>query len=231
MGESGSIDHLTGMGDIRLAALPDVGSVITLHWGERSAYTNRAAQGASVRRPEYAFMLDAGPSGDEQVLAGSFSLGYTSGGTVYTVTDSDGVLTGAGGTGRIDYPSRSVYFRPSRMPDPGAQFAIDYQLLAVQVELFTAPAPDAGGFITLNLAQQPAAGSLRVSWATARAVSNTSGGSQSMTSTKSDTTVVAANVKNSALRATVPSYTPGAGVLPPGFTFEKAPWTALYSAT
>ena len=44
-----------------------------------------------------------------------------------------------------------------------------------------------------------------------------------MTSTKSDTTV-------SALRATVPSYTPGAGVLPPGFTFEKAPWTALHSA-
>ena len=116
------------------------------------------------------------------------------------------------------------------MPDPGAQFAIDYQLLAVQVELFTAPAPDAGGFITLNLAQQPAAGSLSVSWATARAVSKTSGGSQSMTSTKSDTTVVADNVQNSALRATVPSYTPGAGVLLLGFTFEKAPWTALHSS-
>lgn len=231
VGESGAINYLTGLGNISLPALPDIGSVITIHWGERSAYTNRSSQGASVRRPEYAFMLDAGPGGDEQVLAGSFSLGYTSGGTVYTVTDSNGVLTGAGGTGRIDYPSRSVYFRPSRMPDPGAQFAIDYQLLAVQVELFTAPAPDAGGFITLNFAQQPAAGSLRVSWATARAVSNTSGGSQSMTSTKSDTTVVGGNVQNSALRATVPGYTPGAGVLPPGFTFEKAPWTALHSST
>ena len=219
----GTVVYTTGSLSVTLPELPDVGSAVVVSWGERVAYTNRAAQGASVRRPEYAFMLDAGPGGDEQVLAGSFSLGYTSGGTVYTVTDSNGVLTGAGGTGRIDYPSRSVYFRPSRMPDPGAQFAIDYQLLAVQVELFTAPAPDAGGFITLNLAQQPAAGSLRVSWATARAVSNTSGGSQSMTSTKSDTTVVGGDVNNSALRATVPSYTPGAGVLPPGFTFEKAP--------
>ena len=224
VGESGALDYLTGLGNVRLAALPDIGSVITIHWGERSAFTSRAAQGASVRAPEYAFMLDAGPGGDEQVIPGSFSLSYTSGGTVYTVTDNAGTLTGAGGAGRVDYASRSVYFRPSRMPDAGAQFAITYQLDPVRVELFTAGAPDAGGFITLNLAQQPAAGTLRVSWATARTVSKTSGGAQTYASTKSSST-------QSRVRDVPDGYVPGAGVVPPGYVFQPAPWVGLTGGT
>ena len=40
----------------------------------------------------------------------------------------------------------------------------------------------AAGFIGIALAQQPAAGSLSISWATARQVSNTSGGQDGTTS-------------------------------------------------
>lgn len=171
----GTVVYATGSTSVTLPELPDVGSAVTVSWGERVAYTNRSTQGAQVRTPEYSFVLE----GDGSVVPGSLSIGYTSGGTVRTVTsNADGTLAGAG-TGRIDHPSRTVYLRPSFMPDAGAQLACDYELVATVTEIIPAPAPDAGGFIALNLANTPVAGTVSVEWVTAQEVTSTSGGEMS----------------------------------------------------
>lgn len=188
----GTVVYTTGSLSVTLPELPDVGSAVVVSWGERVAYTNRSSQGAQIREPEFAFVLEgaaADGSGDEQVVRGSFELGYTSGGIVYTITDDgNGGLTGDGG-GVIDYPSRSVLVRPAHMPDPGVQFAIDYELDAVVTDILSPSAPDGGGFITFSLSQQPAAGTLAVQWAVASLVSTTSGATDTTTAASKNANV------------------------------------------
>lgn len=173
---TGQIIYTTGSGSVTLPSLPDVGSAVIIQWAETLAFTNRTSQGASVRPPEYAWVIESAV--DDAIVPGSLVLTYPSAGTIRTVTDNgSGKLTGAG-TGVVDYPSRSVLLRPSVMPDAGAQISVACELDAVVTDLInlTAVTPDAGGFVTFGLTQQPAAGTLQVQWATARATSNTSGG-------------------------------------------------------
>ncbi len=171
----GAVSYLTGAVSVTLKAVPDIGSMITLSHGARTAYTNRSAQGAAVRAPEYSWVIES-ELGDA-VAPGSLVITYTSAGQVRTVTDSAGKLQGDG-TGVIDYPSRTVLLRPTFMPDPGAQLQVVCSLEAVVTDVVPAgpPAPDPGGFVTFSLSQQPAAGTLQVQWITARETSNTSGG-------------------------------------------------------
>ena len=61
------------------------------------------------------------------------------------------------------------------MPDPGAEIQVAYTVDQVHTEILTAPTPDAAGFVTLSLAQQPAAGTLAISWATEHVFSPTLG--------------------------------------------------------
>ena len=53
----GSVSYLTGTVIVTLKALPDIGSLICLSHGTRTAYTSRAGQGAVVPQPEYCFVL------------------------------------------------------------------------------------------------------------------------------------------------------------------------------
>ena len=78
----------------------------------------------------------------------------------------------------------------------------------------------------LNLAQQPAAKSLRVQWATARVVSNTSGGSLTTTSAMKNTDVTY-TVKR------IPEYsdTPDASVVPPTLGYKPDVYKPLLSNT
>jgi len=204
---AGAASYLTGVLNVTLKAVPDIGTSICLSHGARTSYVDRSSQGASVRPPEYAWMIE-GDSEDDRIVPGSLSIGYTSAGVVRTVTDNGvGQLTGAA-TGVVDYPSRTVLLRPNFMPDAGANLAIDCQLEALQTEILAAPAPDAAGFITLNLAQQPVAGTVQVQWATARQVSNTSGG----TLTATTATKLAASTL--AMRYVPQYYQMGIRVLP-----------------
>ena len=184
----GAVSYLTGALNVTLKAVPDIGSMVTLSHGARVAYTNRTAQGAAVRAPEYSWIIE-GNSDDDRVVPGTLVIGYTSAGVVRTVTDNGtGKLQGAG-TGVIDYPSRTVLLRPQYMPDAGAQLQVDCDLETLVTEIIPAPAPDAAGVIAFGLAQQPAAGTLAVQWVTARQVSNTSGGQLTTTSASKNANV------------------------------------------
>ena len=215
---AGQVIYTTGSLAITLPALPDVGSAVIIQWGDRLAFTNRSSQGAAVRAPEYGWAIDAASeaaSPNTRVVPGSLTITYTSAGLVRTVTDNGaGVLSGAA-EGRIDYYSRAVMLRPAFMPDPGVQFQVDCQLEALVTEIIPSgtAAPDSAGFVALTLAQQPAAGTLVIQWATARQVSNTSGGQQTAAST-SKSSYAASDTVAAVDR---PSwYQPGTGVLAPG---------------
>ena len=100
--------------------------------------------------------------------------------------------------------------RPKYMPDPGAQFAIQYNLDALVTELLPPTSPDAAGYITVSFAQQPAAGTLQLQWAVARSVSNTSGGRLTTTNASKNTDVTYSI--RSVPEYYEPSATGGAGV-------------------
>lgn len=211
----GAVSYLTGAVSVTLKAVPDIGSSISLAHGERVAYTDRSSQGAAVRAPEYGWVIDAADAAT-RVVPGSLSIGYTSAGTVRTVTDNGtGKLTGAA-TGTIDYFSRIVVLRPAYMPDAGAQLQVDCQLDTLVTEIIPASsqAPDPAGFVALTLAQQPAAGTLAIQWATAREVSNTSGGQHTVASTAKSADVGVSTTVTAVVQP--PWYQPGTGVLSPG---------------
>jgi len=166
----GAVSTLTGAMSFTLKALPDIGSSIGITHGSRVAYTDRSSQGAAVRAPEYCFLL-----ADEGVVPGSLTFTWLSGGILRTApADAAGQISGDG-TGSVDHPSNTVLLRPSYMPDPGAEIQVAYTVDQVHTEILTAPTPDAAGFVPLSLAQQPAAGTLAISWATEHVFSPTLG--------------------------------------------------------
>ncbi|WP_423458036.1 hypothetical protein [Ottowia sp. VDI28] len=167
---AGTVSSSTGSLAITLPSLPDVGSAVVVSWGARTAYTNRSSQGAQVRAPEYVFKTEK-----DGVEPGSVSIGWTSGGTVRTATDNGSGQIAGDASGVIDYPTGTIYLRPAFMPDAGGQFAIDYQRSDSETEIIAVPGVDAGGFAILTLAQQPAAGTVSVSWSTAQEVGQSSG--------------------------------------------------------
>lgn len=197
----GAVEYLSGSLNYTLKELPDIGSSITITHGTRVAFTDRSSQGALVRAPQYAFVIE-GDTDSDQVVPGSLQITYPSGGQVRTVTDDGTGQLGGAGTGIVDYPSRSVLLRPTFMPDAGADLQIACDLDAVVTEIFPPGpllVPDGGGYIQLTLAQTPAAGTVSVQWAVARTVSNTAGATLT-TTTASKTTNVAYVIR------TVPEY-------------------------
>lgn len=191
----GQIVYATGSGSITLPSLPDAGSAIIIQWGETTGYNNRSSQGAAIRPPEYAWLIDDAGAG----VPGSYTFTWYSGGTLRTATDNGtGGITGAG-VGTVDYPSNTAVLRPSFIPDPGADINVAYTLDTKVTEVLTPGTPDAFGVIPFTLASQPQAGSLALSWITVRNVSNTSGG----------TVTESSAVKTSEVQwtvATVPEY-------------------------
>lgn len=166
---SGTINYTTGSVSITLAAMPDDRSAVVFYWGPNIAYTSRAGN-VNFRAPEYSFDLEK-----DNVTPGSVTITWTSNSVVKTVTDNGtGKLTGDG-VGEIVYATGMVYLRPGSMPDPGGQLSIDYTWKNVIEEAHTGLTPDAGGAVSFTLAQVPTAGTITVSWMTARETSQTSG--------------------------------------------------------
>lgn len=168
---SGQVIYATGSVALTFPSMPDAGSSVIIQWGERVGFTDRSSQGASVSPPEYCFVLD-----QAGVVPGTVVLTWYSATVLRTATvNAAGVISGDG-TGLVDHPSGTVLLRPGHMPDPGADISIAYDTDEVHTELLTPGAPDAGGFVALTLAQQPAAGTLAVSWATVHTIPFTGGG-------------------------------------------------------
>lgn len=200
---AGTLNGSTGSLAVTLPSLPDVGSAIVISWGERVAYTNRSGQGAQVRRPEYVWELD----GEGMLHPGSLTIGYPSGGQIYTCTVAANGTIGGDGAGHVDNASKTVQLRPTHMPDAGGQFLCEYQLVSTVTDILTPGTPDAGGFIQGALTQQPAAGTLRVAWATAQEVSTTSGGTMHAESYAKNNFAAAGRITANRIAIPAPQYT------------------------
>lgn len=180
---SGSVDYLTGALQLTLKSIPDIGSFIAISHGEKSAYTNRSGQ-AGFRAPEFAWtMPHAG------IKPGSVVVTWMSGGVLKTATDNNsGGFTGHA-NGEIDYATGKIYLRPTAMIDAGGEFQTAYEYASVRTENFNAPAIDAGGFGSLTLAEAPAPKSITVRWITVRNVSASSGTSEIVSSSGTETVI------------------------------------------
>ncbi len=170
---AGSVNYATGSVSVTVAAVPDIGSSIVLQWGENTAFTDRSG-GASYRAPEFAWELAQKP-----IKPGSVTITWESGGSTRTVTDDGaGALSGAGGTGEINYATGQIFLRPAFMVDAGGEFASIYTYTSQITQQFEGITPDVGGFATLALAEVPAARSITVRWVTVRNVSASSGSTE-----------------------------------------------------
>lgn len=181
---AGTINYITGSLAITLRAMPDAGTAIVISYGERGSYTDRSAQVAGVRAPEYGFQLHA----DGGIVAGTAVFQWTSGGVLCTASAAANGTISGDATGRMDHPTGQVYMRLAKMIDAGGEIRCEFQRADLVTDILTATT-DAGGFAVLNLSQVPAAGTLAVQWATAQTTSTTSGGSLTSTASDKDTTV------------------------------------------
>lgn len=117
---TGTVDYVTGGVTITLGALPDVGSSVLLSWGSPVHF--ELISTASVGQATQSFLLPQAP-----IKPGSISLEYTAGVTGYTVTDSGGVLSGAGVTGTVDYTTGLCTLAyGTKAPNPDSAITVDY---------------------------------------------------------------------------------------------------------
>lgn len=121
----GNITYNTGALVITLGALPDVDSSVIVTWGSPVHYTARAgASSDAATTISQTFTLP-----DLPVNPDSFSLSYTSGGVTYTATDNaNGVLSGGGVTGTVNYTTGIVDIEYTiRLPDANTTVDCAYQ--------------------------------------------------------------------------------------------------------
>ena len=177
---SGTINYLTGSVSVTLNALPDDRSAVVFYWGENVTYTNRSGS-LNYRAPEFAFNLE-----HQGVIPGTLTIEWTSGGTLRTATaNASGRFTGDA-VGEVNHNAGIVFLRPSFMLDAGGTFNIEYEWAAIEEELFPGLTPDGAGAVSFILAEQPAPGSVALSWLTTRETTASSGSVSAAGSTTKD---------------------------------------------
>jgi hypothetical protein len=167
-----SINYATGTVTITLAALPDVDTSILFTWGGGQHYDIRDDD-VNIQPPAFYHTV-----ADGSIIPNSLTITYTSNSTQYTLTDDGvGLLSGTGGTGKVDYVTGQIYVEPSEIPDSGSNITYDFDTGTFVTETFTPTA--SAGDINLTLASTAImAGTVSVHWETThseRAVVNEPG--------------------------------------------------------
>lgn len=117
----GSIDYVSGAVVLTLGALPDVESSVIFLWGSPAHYEARTNDVSNnVTRK---FTLANVP-----LTPGSVSIGYTTNSIARTATDDgNGVLTGTGVTGKVNYTTGAVEMKfTTYMPATTVDLSVDY---------------------------------------------------------------------------------------------------------
>lgn len=109
---AGTLSFVTGSLAASLGALPDVGSVIIVTWGEAASAVQ--ATGMPTRAWSYLPL-------SRQPVPGSMTIGWARGGTTYTATvAADGTVTGPAQTKPVELQDDGTYllpFSPNTLPD------------------------------------------------------------------------------------------------------------------
>lgn len=121
---AGTINYTTGAASITLGALPDADSQIMYAWASPVHYTQRTGAASDAGTTvDLEYTLAAAP-----VVPGTVSITYPVSGATRTVTDpaSNGVLSGTGVAGTINYATGEVVLRFTTPPDPGSNVGNAY---------------------------------------------------------------------------------------------------------
>ena len=140
---SGTINYQSGTVVVTLGALPDVDSAIIWSWGVNIGATQRSGTGV-VQPPDVPIQLSF-----QNVVPGSVSVTWQTGGQTKTATDAGGtgVLSGHG-TGRIVYSTGALSVKPTLLYDSNAVFTVSYQQAANQTDVITQSVSDQIPFST-----------------------------------------------------------------------------------
>lgn len=119
---TGVVDYLTGGANVTLGALPDVGSSVIYTWGTPIHYEQRLADTGGKAYQDFTLV-------HTPVSPGEFAVDYVADGTTYTVeADSDGLLSGGGVTGTINFSTGQVHMEYStRLPDFDSILSVTYK--------------------------------------------------------------------------------------------------------
>ncbi len=157
---SGTLSFSTGTVTITTGQLPDVDSEILYSWGTPVNYTSRG--GDPVDAP-----VVRGQTEHHPLIPGTIEVTWTQVQNNYSLTDSNGALTGTGGAGEVDYFTGEWWVRPTDIPLVGTEFTIDYHYgeATPTTETFTGLTPDQNGDVTLTLQSgNLAEGSVYMTW-------------------------------------------------------------------
>lgn len=144
----GTVNYATGVIQVTLAALPDVGSSVLWYWGELQRYETRTG---AVTVSSGAATYTVG----EPVVPGSVSVEWDVGPTTYTATDNGaGALTGdAGGTVRYS-DGRIIITTSNAMAPGGGDYRLSWNVVA-PAEILSDSHPATGVAITHTLPGAP----------------------------------------------------------------------------
>lgn len=119
---TGVVDYLTGGANVTLGALPDVGSSVIYTWGTPIHYEMRLADTGGAAYQDFTVA-------NTPVSPGEFDVEYVANSVTYTVSaDSDGVLSGGGVTGTINFSTGQVHMEyGTRLPDFDSILTVTYK--------------------------------------------------------------------------------------------------------
>lgn len=150
---SGTLNYSTGTVVLTCGELPDVDSAILFSWATPIAYFDRSGTTGKKLRVSGTVANPGVVPGTVTVTAPGVSL-----------TDSNGVLSGTGGAGQIDYITGEWWVEPETVPAMGTEFEIGYQYGELVDEEIAYQAPDESGAIPFALANPPVPGTIRADW-------------------------------------------------------------------
>ncbi|PID65574.1 MAG: hypothetical protein CR977_00800 [Gammaproteobacteria bacterium] len=140
---TGGINYATSTMTLTLDTMPDVDTALLLSWSTAANYFNRAD--AVIAVPQ----LKATLSG-ETVAPGTVSITHTLG---TTTDDGQGVLSGGGLTGSVNYSSGELVLTFDTLPAVASDFTVDYSAGTKQTETISPSGRDGNNRIVFNLAQ------------------------------------------------------------------------------
>ncbi|MBX9762885.1 MAG: hypothetical protein K2Y24_07635 [Pseudomonadaceae bacterium] len=158
---SGTIAFGTGGVAVTLSALPDVGSSIIYQYiAQNDAEITQRTGGSVSAKAVVRYQLP-----HDGVLPGSLTATYKVGGVDRVLVDQgNGVLTGAGGSGTLYYPSGELVLQLNATPDAGSAIVYAYaqgELTDTSLSL----SPDAAGVVSGIIPGAPLKpGSVQLSW-------------------------------------------------------------------
>lgn len=151
---AGTVSYSTGTIAVTLGALPDTDSAILYQWGEKAEFIDRS--GTSVPAVQWTMNLTAPAEmggNIQQPDPTGITVAWSQGASDYELTDAagNGVLTGTGGSGTINYKTGALTITPTNLPNSSVTVDATFTRRVGGYFTVTNPAREVDTTVTMNL--------------------------------------------------------------------------------